>query len=78
MIFLLRAARGVAMMVGMTIKAGDRVTEANSGTLDPVRADVLRVSKDGKRVRVQFWGRGLRDGRLVSQWTYASEWKVTR
>lgn len=60
-------------MVDMDIKPGQRVTEANGG-VSPIRADVLRVSKDGKRVQVQFWGRGLREGKLVTQWTHASEW----
>ena len=66
------------MMVDMdkTIRPGCRVIEADD-CRDPIRGDVLRVSKDGKRVQVQFWGRGLREGKLTTLWTHASMWRTT-
>lgn len=60
-------------MGDMDIKAGDRVIEKDGGK-DPIRADVRGVSKDGSRIRVQFWGRGMREGKLTTMWTYAQGW----
>lgn len=54
-------------------KAGDRVIERAS--LSPISADVKSVSKDGRRIQVQFWGRGMRDGKLTTQWSYAASWR---
>ena len=51
-----------------------RVIEA-APSADPIRADVLKVSKDGKRIRVQFWGRGLMAGKLRTMWDSASSWR---
>jgi hypothetical protein len=47
-----------------------RIVEVD-GT-DPIRADLLKVSKDGKRIRVSFWNRW---GKLQSMWTYATGWR---
>lgn len=60
-------------MESMSIKAGDRVTMRDDGS-NPTRADVLKVSKDGKRVRVQFALRGMRDGEIHTMWTDAGMW----
>ena len=57
------------------ITAGDRVIEVNGGR-DPISADVTKVSKDGKRMLIKFWGRGLREGKLTSQWVDAGGWRV--
>ncbi len=43
---------------------------------DPIHADLLKVSKDGKRIRVQFWGRGLMSGKLRTMWDSAASWRA--
>lgn len=58
---------------GNSIKVGDRVAMRDDGA-NPTSGDVLKVSKDGKRARVQFPLRGMRDGELTTQWTDASMW----
>jgi len=52
------------------IQAGDRVIEVEGR--EPFSADVLKVSKDGTRIRVQFWNRW---GELQTMWTYAISWR---
>lgn len=56
------------------IKVGSRVREVEGR--DPISADVHAVSKNGKRMRIQFWGRGLREGKLTSQWVGTAGWRL--
>ena len=43
------------------------------------KGDVLRVSKDGKRVYVSFWLESM-SGKVTccKSWQYATSWKVVR
>ena len=54
-------------------QTNDRIEIDNS-----IKADVLKVSKNGDRLYVEFWGRGLREGKLVRMWIYASSAKFIR
>lgn len=52
-------------------QVNDRI-ELYSGTPDAIRADVLKVAKDGKRLWVSFNGRGFQEGKMVRMWVYAA------
>lgn len=55
----------------------DRI-ELYGETNDAIRADVLKVSKNGDRLYVSHWGRGMQEGKIVKTWVYAKGAKLLR
>lgn len=51
------------------MKSGDKVWY-----LDEFKADIISVNRNG--IIIEFWGRGLQDGRLVRRRVAAKELKL--
>jgi hypothetical protein len=56
---------------------GDLSTRNDDGSRRYFVGDVVRVSKDGRRVQVSYWGHGrMGEGKRFTGWFNASDWEV--